>query len=76
MRSWFALSSIGATKSKIALWAQAARLRKHLIEATALCQELMKPLRKDQAEMRQQIKVVRLDIKNTEKLLARIARSV
>jgi hypothetical protein len=76
MHSWLAPSSIGATKSKIALWAHAARLRKHLVEDTALCGELMKALRRDQADMRQQIKVARLDIKSTEKLLARIARSV
>ena len=89
MQSWFAPSSLGATESKIVLWAQTARLRKHLVEDTALCEELtldlfrsrekisrLKVLRREQAKLHKQIEASRLDIKRTQILLERLTRSV
>jgi hypothetical protein len=89
MQSWFAPSSLGATESKIVLWAQAARLRKHLAEDTALCEELtldlfrsrgkiarLKILHREQAKLRKQVEASRLEIKHTEILLELLARSV
>ena len=82
-------SVIGESDSKIALLAQAALLRKHLVDATTLCKELThdllrsteqaaepKDLREYQAKLRKQIKASTLDIKLTEDLIELIARSV
>jgi hypothetical protein len=78
---------LGATELKIVLWAQAARLRKHLVEDTALCEVLtldlccsthkiarLKVLRREQAKLHKQIEASRLNIKRTEILLERLAR--
>jgi hypothetical protein len=73
----------GASEHKIALLAQAARLRKHLIEAKTLCRELTLDMlnskeesARDRAKLHKQIKASLLDIHRTEILLELIARSV